>query len=443
MNDGRLRQHRQRGVASLVVVAVLFLILSLVAAYTNRNLIFEQRTSGNLHRSTQAFEAAEAGVEWALTMLNAGRIDASCAPSADPADTSFRQRYLAIDAASGVVAPAGVLTAAFESTVWPSCVFNGTDWNCSCPAAGALALEAPPGAGIFPAFRVRFSRASVTQPGVVRLQVNGCTRLDDDCLDFPARAIGGEGRATVTTLIALRSGLPAPPLAALTVQGDVTSTGTLQAVNTDAGAGGIALHIGNDLAPPAPVIVTGPPGTPAEEARRDDAALAALPTDRSAPYTDATVFTHTFALWPDLYRGQPGAVVLDCNAGCNAQDVRDAAQAHPGRVLWADGDVRLAGGGDIGSPGAPVLLVVAGRDGDGDGAFEAEVEIGVDFHGLLLVHADQWNSGGNGTVRGAVVSDGDLAGNGAFGVVYDRAVLERLRWTTGSFVRVPGGWRDF
>lgn len=103
----RLCHHRQRGVASLVVVAVLFLILSLVAAYTNRNLIFEQRTAGNLHRSTQAFEAAEAGVEWALTMLNAGRIDADCAPSASPADTSFRQRYLTIDAASGVVARPG------------------------------------------------------------------------------------------------------------------------------------------------------------------------------------------------------------------------------------------------------------------------------------------------------------------------------------------------
>ncbi|HRZ62470.1 MAG TPA: PilX N-terminal domain-containing pilus assembly protein, partial [Rubrivivax sp.] len=43
-----------RGAAALVVVMVLFFIMSLVAAYASRNLIFEQRTSANNYRSTQA-----------------------------------------------------------------------------------------------------------------------------------------------------------------------------------------------------------------------------------------------------------------------------------------------------------------------------------------------------------------------------------------------------
>ena len=83
---------RQSGAASLIVVMILFFILSLVAAYTNRSLIFEQRTASNQYRSTQALEAAEAGVEWALAMLNSGRITATCAPSVTVADPSFRQR---------------------------------------------------------------------------------------------------------------------------------------------------------------------------------------------------------------------------------------------------------------------------------------------------------------------------------------------------------------
>ena len=75
-----MRQHAshatpQRGAAALVVVMMLFFIMSLVAAYASRNLIFEQRTSANNYRSTQAFEAAEAGLEWAIAMLNGGRID--------------------------------------------------------------------------------------------------------------------------------------------------------------------------------------------------------------------------------------------------------------------------------------------------------------------------------------------------------------------------------
>ncbi|MCK7493803.1 MAG: PilX N-terminal domain-containing pilus assembly protein [Comamonadaceae bacterium] len=73
-------RRRQRGAASLVVVLVLFLVVSLVAAYTSRNLIFEQRTGINQYRSTQALEAAEAGLEWTIQMLNAGLIDTACAP---------------------------------------------------------------------------------------------------------------------------------------------------------------------------------------------------------------------------------------------------------------------------------------------------------------------------------------------------------------------------
>ena len=199
------RRH-QRGVTTLIVVGVLFFVLSLVAAYTNRSMIFEQRTASNQYRSTLAFEAAEAGVEWALSMLNGGRIDASCIPSTNVADTSLRQRYLTIDPATGVITPNGTLDADGGSDLWPSCVFDGSDWNCSCPAAGAPAVAAPVGTGVFPAFRVRFVRASTTQPGIVQVQVNGCTRLDDQCLDFPSQAVGGEGRATVQSLIALRGG---------------------------------------------------------------------------------------------------------------------------------------------------------------------------------------------------------------------------------------------
>ena len=419
----------QRGVATLIVVGLLFLVLSLVAAYTNRNLIFEQRTSGNQYRSTQAFEAAEAGMEWALTMLNAGRIDDNCLPSANPALTSFRERYLDIDVGSGNLTPKPRLDPA--TAAWPTCVFDGNDWDCGCPENLPADLAAPAGTGVFPAFRVTFVPLATPQPGVVRLQVNGCTRADAACLDFPAQAVAGEGRASVSTIIALRSALPAPPVAALTAKGDVTSTGTLKAINPDPGIGGIALLIGNDVGGNAPVTVVGPPGTPLGEAKRDDAALGALADNR--------LFTQLFSIWPDLYRDQPGAVVLDCNPACNAAAVRAAAQANPGRILWADGDVDLDAGGDVGAPDSPILLVVSDDDADGS----VQVDVSVTFHGLLMVRDADWASAGTGVVRGAAIAEGDITGTGSFTVVHDATILNRLRWTTGSFVRVPGSWRDF
>ncbi len=114
---------------------VLFFIMSLVAAYASRNLIFEQRTSANNYRSTQAFEAAEAGLEWALAMLNGGRIDDVCAPSTDAARNAFRERYLLTDADGNIQArtwdDAGTAT-----PLRPSCVRGNAGWACSCPAAG-------------------------------------------------------------------------------------------------------------------------------------------------------------------------------------------------------------------------------------------------------------------------------------------------------------------
>jgi hypothetical protein len=59
-------------VATLTVVMVLFFVVSLVAAYAGRTSIFEQRTSANQYRSTQALEAAEAGLEWAVVLEGLG-----------------------------------------------------------------------------------------------------------------------------------------------------------------------------------------------------------------------------------------------------------------------------------------------------------------------------------------------------------------------------------
>lgn len=67
----------------------------------------------------------------------------------------------------------------------------------------------------------------------------------------------------------------------------------------------------------------------------------------------------------------------------------------------------------------------------------------VSVFGIVYSTADTWVTSGGGTVRGAAVAEGGLGGNGTSTFVYDRAVLDRLRWTTGSFVRVPGGWKDF
>ena len=60
----------QRGAAALIVTLLLFLALALLAFGMNRHLLIEQRSATNHARAAQAFEAAEAGLDWAQGALN-------------------------------------------------------------------------------------------------------------------------------------------------------------------------------------------------------------------------------------------------------------------------------------------------------------------------------------------------------------------------------------
>ena len=72
---------------------------------------------------------------------------------------------------------------------------------------------------------------------------------------------------------------------------------------------------------------------------------------------------------------------------------------------------------------------------------------GVTIYGLvynrLAPGATNWVTDGSGTINGAVVSDGGVAGTGTATISYDNDVLTRVRGNVGTYVRAPGSWRDF
>lgn len=432
----------QRGAASLIVVMVLFFLMSLVAAYTSRNLIFEQRVSLNQYRSTQAFEAAEAGLEWALAMLNSGRINAACLElPATIADTSFRQRYLNINPVTGPASPNITAkkwspAAGVDIELTPSCVFDGTDWTCSCPSNGAPVLAAPGVAGVFPAFRIRFTSLDAAKPGVIRIESNGCTRAASDCLDFPVKAVESEGRATVTALVALRNALSTPPSAAITVLGKLSTGSAVNVYNTEPDRGGIAVQAGGALELPNSNVFHTIPGTSAVNARVfNDTSLSSL---SAAP---DRVFASSFGVWPATYRLQPAAVQVACPVGDCRADLANAVARNPDRVIWVVGDLTLGSAGDVGSLPDPANPAVAGPAAivvTGKVHFTAA---GVRIFGFIYSRTGDWL--GPGEVQGAAFIEGDLAATAAATVVMNGTVLDALGQRHGSFVRIPGGWKDF
>ena len=416
--------HEQRGAAALVVVLILLFAMVLVAVFTNRNLVFEQRTSANQYRSTQAFEAAEAGVEWALAQLNANqRIGADCLPSTDPAERSFRTRYLSTAARTGVLTPMTWSNAGVATALQASCVRSGSGWSCSCPAQGVPNLPDPTGSTPAAAFTVRFAPAG--KPGVVRVVANGCTSLAGVCLtDSTARA---DASAKIEAAFGLVAGLLTLPAAAVTTRaGFDAGSATIGLHNPDP-ATGIAVNAGGAINA-ALARLTPPAGAPKTGLLAGkDAVLLALPAER--------YFASYFGVDKAAWQAQPAVTRIQCTVDCAAVLVAAVEAAGDATLIQVDGDLTLAGPVTLGSVQRPVAIVVGGA---------AQFEGAVALHGLLYAASIGWNNTAGGAfVRGALLSEAGYQGNAAPELFYDPLVLAALRHASGSFARVHGSWRDF
>jgi hypothetical protein len=414
--------HRQHGAASLIVTLVIFFVMTLIAAFANRNHIFEQRASANQYRAAQAFEAAEAGVDWAIAMLNTPEpVDTACRPDAAGGST-FRGRHLSVDA-GGMQVPTTWNHAGMPAPLQAVCVRSGTGWSCSCPASGAPALSKPSGPAAAPAFAVRF--AAAPHPGVVTLAATGCSSLDGECA--PGTAADAVSHLQVT--LGLVGGLATWPVAPLTSRGAVQAgAAALGLHNPDASAGGITLHAGGNLLAPQARIDSAPGASAAASIIEGDAQLQAMSTDR--------LFAAFFGIDKTWWRQQPGVARIDCQGDCTALLPQTIGASATPRMVWIDGNLPLRGPVTIGTPLNPVIVVASGT---------AQFDGAVVFHGLLYAAAIEWNNAapGSAVLRGAAISEAGYQGNGAPDFFYDTAILAALKNSSGSFARVPGSWKDF
>jgi hypothetical protein len=474
-----------RGAATLVVVMVLFFLVAMVAAYSNRTMIFDQRTASNQLRSTQAFEAAEAGVEWTLAQLNAGLADNSCKPSTtagDAAHAAFRDRFLFVqdtDLGTGLMhgeirqvrrAPAN------SSGLRVRCAFDGAEvddaanaskfgWSCSCEQfnTSVAAPDRPSGGKPAPAFNVTFARApavGVDQGGtlprtVIRLVAWGCSQTTN-CFDSTPSADAGTAISGIYAHITLRPALRTPPSSPLTVRGNVNPLpagglgggASVQLTNDpqvalrdgrQAISAGLTVTAGGTVAT-ANLESISAPGTPGLRAVAEldttlsPAAIAAADFPPAGLSSADRFFVLHFGLTPAQYQNQPAIVVLDCEtAVCTAAQVKQAIERNPGAPIWLRGTKGLLLDADIGennsstafpSAAAATQLQKSAALGPVVLIVEGDVDArdGADFWGVIYGRKPSWTW----TVDGAVTVRGAILAEGDFSVVAG-AALPQLR----------------
>ncbi len=414
----------QHGVAALVVTMGLFFAMLLIAALANRNLVFEQRGSANQYRATQAFEAAEAGLEWAQAQLNSvARVGDDCKASGDAAAASFRDRYLRVTDTGAGFGAAQWNNAGVPTALQPACVRGDSGWQCSCPANGAAQFNGPAPAA--QAFSIEFLAGA--KSGVVRVVSRGCTSFAGDCA--PGSTEPTDATARVEVSLALLPALGSAPAAALTVRGALdVGNATLGVHNADAASGAVALHSGASVQAPLLRIGTAPGATASSAIAGQDAHLAAL--------SPAQLFTAYFGLDRASWAQQPVVTPLTCAGNCAAALGQAVAHAGSNPMIHVMGDFDIEGPTVIGTRQQPVLIVVEGA---------ARLRGPVSFHGVLYATSMRWDGpvASGALARGALISETSYLGDGTPDIVYDAAVLAMLRMRSGMFARVNGSWRDF
>ena len=404
--------RRQRGAATVIVVLVLLGAILLGAAFANRGLLLEARMSANQARSTVAFEAAEAGLEWTLAQLNdTRRIGFDCRADAAAA-TSFRERYLVISPASIAGRPG-----ASGATVHPACVRSASGWQCGCPVDGTAVPAAPSGEEPAASFTVEFAPGG--QAGVLKVAVTGCA--DAAC------SAASPASARVEAAFALVPALATAPAAPLTARGNVgIGIAPLGLHNPDPAAG-VALHAGGTIDASAARLTLPAGASLAGAFVGQDAALAALDGDR--------LFTSLFGLSKPAWQRRPVVRRISCSGDCSADLAAAIGSEVTDPMIWIDGDASIAGPLTLGRPDRPVAIVAGGR---------LQLRDGVTVHGVVYAGAVAWSGSAAGAqVHGALISESDYGGDAAADLHRDAEVLTALRTRTGSFVRVAGSWRDF
>jgi hypothetical protein len=396
----------------------------LAVAVAHRNLVVEEQRSANELHAARAFEAAEAGLEWALARVNDPTpLDDACLPSTSPAALSWRERMLHSD--RGEFVPVTWNDGGTPAPLQGACVRDVSGWRCSCPSGGRPRLPEPIGSESAPAFLIELAAAA--RGDIVGVRATGCTRTHADAPCAASVDAEHEATARLEAAWALLPALHAAPSAALTVRGDLdAASAPLGVRNDDAAGGGLAVHAGGRIAAPA-LRIGAPAGSPlGASLASGDALLRSLPSDR--------FFARHFGMGAAAWTAQPAVRRVACGADCAA--AIGAAIAAGARLLAVDGDATIGGPASFGSPDDPVILVVSGA---------LRVSGDVVVHGVLHSATLQWDDAtpGAASVRGAVLVAGDYRGNAAVDVRRDAALLARLATTRGSFIRIAGSWKDF
>ncbi len=441
----------QRGGAALSVVLGIMAIAATLAVGLSQIGTGETRRTAHEVRNLEARVAAEAALDRAATRLrrDLGQLRSTapggwmehgaerwhpCAaalvapPCGDGTQNRFDERWVARADITGLIAPQEHVAGSFGAYYVAPALRAGDPM----PSRSTIHVIGE-GQSSDGSAHVRIVRTYAIRPLVGRVPDAPVIAAGDIAAERGLTAIGNPDGAGAGIPLSIWAGGPAraTPGYALETCGP---TEYLAAARADLGTADTSEPV---LAPcpecrcPEPPAQTGS-SAPSNTAILDERTVLA-PSDAGTSRFPTDLFQYVFGV-PGVEAAAvmaQGTVLSDC-AGLGPES---------SGLLWIRGDCVIAADTAVGSPAAPVALVVQ------HGSLQLSGEAALIGIVVLLDPPEasaSLRAAGTATIYGALISTGRLEIVGdRFIARYERQVLENLADTSGILLEVPGTWKDY
>jgi hypothetical protein len=416
----------QKGMATLLFSVIILLVVSFVTLYTSKSIITETNITNNEVRSQKAFEAAQAGVDFALSRLK------------------NKKRPTPVD-------PNGFFDA-------------DTDYDDGNPDVTR----------IFNYQTINNSSSSLISSAEITVECIVCS-IGEYKYRVISQGFSDDKSSSRTITVALENNpsIDEVPENPLITKGTIVLKGSAMVYNQEGAStiwsGGaidfskVVTTIASPSDPDYPECLDTSFSCLGVNASNNDQGIDVIPNDSTLAAYDANqLFLNFFGESYENFKSRPSSDVTKYSdpskSSYDKGDIYPSSGTLFKETIWVDGDLSLNGGlygcdaveendvadasfrtdgqteCDLGGTLAPVIMVV---DGDLDLAGGAQI------YGLVFVFGDI-NFKGQADVIGAVIADGEISGDagGNPNIWFNSNVIQKGN-DSGAFATVSGGWRDF
>jgi len=389
----------QSGVAVLAVTVVLLLVLSVMGLYANRAIWQEQKTASNQYRAKQAMEAAEAGLEYMIGVLNVKT-------SGTAADELYD--YLTKDSTTG-------------------------SYNL---VSGASPLVKSPSAGQVFSVTLSAISGSANAPPTKRFLITSTG--GSDCSSTTSLS-GCQSRAIARIKVRLTGPMANPPDSSLVVLNDTTLSGSSCIVNNSnsgkavrtgksvsvGGGGGGGGGAGKGCTGSNTTILNG---------NQSAGSCPPSGTSGNSSCTDPAFVGLTGDAFFNLFFGTTKAE-LKSSATQTLTNTQPTEPAN-GELVWVDitsNSFNISGNRTYGTVADPVIIILNG---------DADIQGNVTIRGVLYVTGNL-TLRGTLDIEGAVIVEGaaTVTGNAQIGKNPD--VLNSVAGGNPPVMKLMGSWKDW